>query len=423
MLFALLVMCVSILPPSAIIQGEPAKVVRVLAVSGPETDALIKESANFEKESGIVASIEQVARPLWNERKVRELVQDAGIHDVVMIGGGDDLLWVKTNAHWLPLNKYISADDQKLINHLDYFVKDGNLMGMPQYYNFPMLFYRKDLLENPTEQANFKAKYGHDLKVPTNYDELFQVAEFFNRPPQMYGFFIGGVDWSISLDHSYFLYGTGANYGDEKTGALTLNTDEQKRAMTALTRMLKFNPPGADTMSFFDGDTLMQKGQIFMYQNWFYIWQTFQQTMSDKVGMAPAVGDKQPSAALGSFVAVIPQAAPNPDNGGAFIKWMMSTEYQTAQTLETGDLPIRNDVLENADVQKKLVGLDQMEKSLPYLTYNQTTWSAELYSGVVEAIYKVQKGEMTADQAVDWLQNTKFAGRKAIEGAPTPPAP
>ncbi len=49
------------------------------------------------------------------------------------------------------------------------------------------------------------------------------------------------------------------------------------------------------------------------------------------------------------------------------------------------------------------------------LTYNHTTWAGELSSGVSEAIAKVNSGKMTAEQAAAWLQNDKFAGRKAIE--------
>lgn len=392
-----------------------AKVVRVLAVAGPETDALIEHARDFEKQTGIVASIEQVARPLWGERKVRELIEDSGIYDVVMVGGGDDLLWVKTKGHWLSLDGYLSKEDKEQLMHADYFMHDGKLMGVPQYYNFEMLFYRKDLLEDPKEQKAFKARYGRELTIPKTYDELQQVAEFFHRPPAMYGFFIGGVDWSVFLDHTYYTYGLGANYGDLKSGNLTLNTPQQKRAMAVLTQMTKFSPPGWETMSFFDGDQLMLNGKVFMYQNWFYIWKTLHDKVPDKIGMAPPTGDKQPGAHLGAFVAVIPKAAPNPDAGGAFIKWMLSPEFQKQQAIETGDLPVRQDVLKDTDLRKALVGIEVFEKTLPYMSYQHTTWANELSSGISEAIWKVLKNEMTPDQACDWLQNTKFRGRKAVE--------
>jgi multiple sugar transport system substrate-binding protein len=44
--------------------------------------------------------------------------------------------------------------------------------------------YRTDLFEDPTEQKNFKDKYGWDLQWPETWDQLDQIAEFFNRPDQ-----------------------------------------------------------------------------------------------------------------------------------------------------------------------------------------------------------------------------------------------
>lgn len=389
-----------------------AKVVRVLAVAGPETDALIKYAPEFEKATGITASIEQVARPLWNQRKVRELIENAGLYDVVMTGGGDDNTWVKYKAHVKDLSKLLPADqvDQLLLK--DKFTINGKLVGVPQYYNFPMLFYRKDLFGNPTEQANFKAKYGHDLAPPTSYQEMYQIAEFFNRPPNLYGFFIGGVDWSVFLDDTYFVYGLGGNYGDPSTNQLTLNSPQQKEAMNWLVKFSKFNPPGWQTESFFDGDKLVQSGKVAMYQNWFYIWNTFQKEVPDKIGMAPLAGK---GAHLGAFVATIPDAAPNPQAAAKFIQWMMGSTYQKEQAIETGDLPVRKDTLQDPDVRKALVGIEQYEKVLPTLQYNQTTWAGELSAGVSEAIAKALKGDMTPDAAADWLQNVKFQGRKAIE--------
>src|SRR5216683_2579936 len=323
------------------------KVVRVLAVAGPETDALIKHAPEFEKATGITASIEQVARPLWGQRKVRELIEGAGLYDVVMVGGGDDNTWVKYKAHVKDLSKVLPADQLSQVNLLDKFKINDKIVGIPQYYNFPML-----------------------------------------------------------------VYGLGGNYGDLSTKQLTLNTPEQKQALGWLGKFTALNPPGWQTENFFDGDTLVQNGKVAMYQNWFYIWKTFHDKMPDKIGMAPLVGK---AAHLGAFVATIPDAAPSPEAGAKFIQWMMGATYQKEQALETGDLPIRKDVMQDPDVRKALVGIDQFEKVLPNLQYNQTTWVGELSAGVTEAIFKVVKDHVSPDVAADWLQNEKFKGRKAIE--------
>ncbi|MRS04917.1 extracellular solute-binding protein, partial [bacterium] len=226
---------------------------------------------------------------------------------------------------------------------------------------------------------------------------------------------MGGVDWSVFLDYTYFLYGTGGNFGDLKTGNLTLNTPEFVRALDAMTRMSAFNPKGWETMSFFDCDTQMLQGKAFMYQNWFYEWTTFQKEMPDKIAMAPVTGDKQPGAHIGAMVAVIPTAAPDPDAAGQFISWMLGAQYQKEMMTATGNMPVRQDLINDPEVRNALVGIDMYEKTVPYLTYQHTTWPSELDSGVTEAIWKIFKGEMTAQEAADWLQNVKFANRKAIE--------
>ncbi|HTP58057.1 MAG TPA: hypothetical protein VMM82_04005, partial [Spirochaetia bacterium] len=103
------------------------------------------------------------------------------------------------------------------------------------------------------------------------------------------------------------------------------------------------------------------------------------------------------------------------DNAGKFISWMLSAQYQKEQAIDTGDLPVRKDVMKDPDVLKAIPYLPEYQKALPYLTYQYSTWPNELSSGISEAIWKVFKGQMTADQACDWLQNDKFKGRRAIE--------
>src|SRR5260370_41785792 len=85
--------------------SSSAKVVRVLAVAGPETHGLVKYAPDFEKSTGITASIEQVARPLWGQRKVRELIENAGLYDVVMSGVGGEKQWGQDKAHLKDLAK------------------------------------------------------------------------------------------------------------------------------------------------------------------------------------------------------------------------------------------------------------------------------------------------------------------------------
>lgn len=399
--------------PSPTPEGEGPKVVRVLAVAGPETDALMAGAKDFQDSTGITASIESVARDVWSPRKVAELIEGAGMYDIVFIGAGDDALWALEKADLVDLSDYVDDDLKADVMYSDLFTRDsGELIGVPQYLNFPMFFYRADLFADPANQADFEAQYGRELAPPSTYQEMHDLAEFFHNPPETYGFCLGGVDWSVFLDDTYFTYGLGGNYGDLETGELTLNSPEQVEALTWIDKLTDFNAPGWETQSFFDCDNLMQQGKVAMYQNWLYAWEVLKGSMGDTIAMAEPVGEKSH---LGAMVATIPAAAEHPDYAGEFINWMLSDDYQLAQTAATGNLPVRTSELAKPEFREALDGIDIYEKVVNRLTYNFTTWSGELSSGVAEGIAKVLAGEMSPQEAADWLQNDKFAGRTAIE--------
>ena len=393
---------------------ETPDAIRVLAVEGPETDALAAEAASFTEESGIEVKVDKVARDVWGQRKVAELTQDAGTYDIVFLGGGDDAVWMLEHAHVQDLTPYLSqevVDD--VVNHELFTTDDGAFVGAPQYYNFPVTLYRADLFEDPDEQAAFQTQYGRELAPPTTFDEYVDIATFFNRPDEgLYGTCLGGVDWSVFLDDTYFTYGQGSNFGDLETGELTLDTPEQVKAFEYIDTLTSLSAPGWEALSFFDCDNQMKAGSVAMYQNWLYAWNAVGSEMGDKLGIAPPAGEQTH---LGSMLATIPDAAPNPDGAGEFIAWMLTDDFQLAQTEQTGNLPVLQSQQDAAEFATALPELEMLKSVASRLTYLHSTWSGELGSGVAEAIAKVYSGEMTAAEAASWLQNEKFAGRKAIE--------
>ncbi|MEA4943721.1 MAG: extracellular solute-binding protein [Propionicimonas sp.] len=392
----------------------PSGEIRVLAVEGPETDALAAEAAGFTSSSGITVKVDKVARDVWGQRKVAELSQDAGTYDIVFLGGGDDAVWMLKHAHAKDLTPYLGADVVKdVVNHDLFTTEAGAFVGAPQYYNFPVTYYRADLFSNPDEQAAFKATYGRELAPPTTFDELVDIATFFNRPDKgLYGTCLGGVDWSVFLDDTYFTYGQDSNFGDLTTGGLTLNTPEQVKSLEYIKQLTALSAPGWESLSFFDCDNQMKAGTIAIYQNWLYAWRTLGADMGDTLAMAPPAGVKTH---LGAMLATIPEKAPNPDAAGAFIAWMLGDAYQLAQTTQTGNLPVLESQQASADFAAALPELEMLKTVAARLTYLHTTWSGELSSGVSEAIAKVTSGKASAQEAARWLQEEKFAGRKAIE--------
>ena len=398
-------------------EAAAPKLLRVLHVAGPEADHLAANVGKFETATGAKVAIDLITREAMAEKTMRELIEQRGDYDIVLSIAGDDYVTYVYKGAYIPIENYLSKDEVKRYWGREAFTdpRTGKMAGIPQYHNFQMLFYRKDLLNDPKEKAAFKSKYGRELKVPVSFKELYEVAEFFHRPPKMYGYTLGGLEWSWWCDYQYFLFGEGENAGDEK-GNLTINTPGAIKALDYLAKMTRFNPPGWEAQSFFDGDALMKEGKIFMYHNWTYIWKDFVDNFPDKVGLAVPVGDVEPGIYLSGWLGLIPAKTANPELAAEFLKWMGAYEYQKQITMDIlGNLSSRSDVLKDTEIRASYPGIEQLQQALPYVHNMRCTWKAELSSGVYDAFFRVIKKEMSAKEAMDHLQNVKFAGRKAIE--------
>lgn len=109
-------------------------------------------------------------------------------------------------------------------------------------------FYRGDLLDDPTEQANFESKYGRPLRFPLTWEEQAEVAEFFTRPDQqLFGDvatlapFWGVVNWNqrfVSAANPNQVY-----FNDDMSA--NVNNEAGVRAFEELLRSLDWHEPGA----------------------------------------------------------------------------------------------------------------------------------------------------------------------------------
>jgi multiple sugar transport system substrate-binding protein len=109
--------------------------------------------------------------------------------------------------------------------------------------------YRKDLFEDPKEQADFKAKYGWDLQWPETWEQLDQLAEFFHRPDQN---LLGCTDIRNSiwgLTNWVQRYASFANpammYFDPQTGKPMINSEAGVKATQEYADTMKFKSPDA----------------------------------------------------------------------------------------------------------------------------------------------------------------------------------
>ncbi len=225
-----------------------AETINILMESVPDTRFVEEVLPAFTEATGIEVDLEVVNYAEMHTKLVPQLVAPTGSYDAIVV----DFYWVGefTKAGWLqPLDERIAADG---FDTSVYFPSLMNLVGevdgttyMLPFYNYAMgLTYRKDMIDDPAEQAAFKEKYGMDLKVPETWDEYEKQVEFFTRDTDNDGQtdFYGVVNQGlrpdpIAMEWSNYLYAQGGQYYEEGTWQPMLDTPEAIAALEAYKRI------------------------------------------------------------------------------------------------------------------------------------------------------------------------------------------
>ncbi|MGI9254518.1 MAG: extracellular solute-binding protein, partial [Thermomicrobiales bacterium] len=193
----------------------------------------------------------------------------------------------------------------------------SSLLGMQQFgdavYGVPYhdgpecLAYRKDLFEDPREQAAFREQYGYDLAVPVTWGQFVDAARFFHRPEQglsgtVFAAFPDGHN--TVYDFCLQLWGRGGELADAQ-GRPTLDTPEAAAALDfyrAAVNDRTMTPAGLEEIDSVKSGELFASGQVAMMVNWFGFAAVCEQPGSPtkgKVGVAPVpAGEGRESASL-----------------------------------------------------------------------------------------------------------------------------
>ena len=152
---------------------------------------------------------------------------------------------------------------------------NGELTSLPLYVTGTTMYYRKDLLEHPEEKANFKAKYGYELKVPETYKEFYDVAQFFTRKTgqKLAGQTLKADFYGAShsnkpvnflwFDYVNYLMAFGAdNIYNEQTKRPTFNSPEAIASGEYYVSLVPFLPPGHLTMASGAATAMFAEGNV-----------------------------------------------------------------------------------------------------------------------------------------------------------------
>jgi multiple sugar transport system substrate-binding protein len=240
-----------------------------------------------------------------------------------------------------------------LEDYLPCFAAEGYGRLGDNWYAFPddgdlfILYYRKDLFEDPKNQADFKAKYGYELVPPKTWKEFNDIGNFFTDTyaPELYG---GAIQRADDLD---FYWWTGAFSGN---GGQFFNTDTMKplinskagvKTLQEMVDQNKWMPPGVEKWGFMEVLSAWLEGKLAMTITWPPIgrWSAGYGAATEqlswvptskvigKVGYAPMPGGRPTMG--GGWAMGVSSDSKHKDAAYLFVQWMNSPEISLQRVM------------------------------------------------------------------------------------------
>ena len=192
-------------------------------------NALVELSKDFTAKTGINMKFEFVPWPNFADRFLNELNSKGKLCDL-MIGDSQWIGGSAENGHYVKLNDFFAKEGIKMSDFMPATVIGYSQWpkNTPNYWALPAMgdavgwTYRKDWFAKPELQAEFKAKYKRELAPPKTWDELKQIAEFFQGREidgkKVYGasIFTERGSEGITMGVTNALYPFGFKYQDPK---------------------------------------------------------------------------------------------------------------------------------------------------------------------------------------------------------------
>jgi multiple sugar transport system substrate-binding protein len=311
-------------------------------------NALVELSKDFTAKTGVQMKFEFVPWTSYADRFLNELNSHSKLCDLII----GDSQWIggsAENGHYVKLNDFfdkngIKMDDFMPATVLGYSEWPKNT---PNYWALPAMgdavgwTYRKDWFSRPEIQAAFKAKYGRDLAPPKTYDELKQIAEFFQGRQidgkTVYGaaIFTERGSEGITMGVTNVLYDWGFQYDDPKNPYQMdgfVNSEGAVKGLEFYKSLYKCcTPPGYSNGYMQEGLDAFKSGQVAMMMNWFAFFPGLYKDPNvggDKIGFFVNPGEKDHYTQLGGQGISVVSYSDKRDDALNYMKWFAQPDVQ-----------------------------------------------------------------------------------------------
>ncbi len=309
---------------------------------------------------------------------------------------------------------------------------DQKIYGFQADGDAYLMFYHKDMLEDPDERARYEDRFGTALEVPRSWAELDRQMEWFHRPDdnQWGGVLLRspeylGWEWWVRF-HAYGVW----PFSEEMVSQI--NSAEGCAALEDMIRSAEFLHPSATSSKFSETWQRFAEGRSYCNIGWGGAQKYYNQAGSavkDRLSYGPT-----PGGAIGPGGAVVPipyfnwgwsyvisRASARPRIGYLFSLFASSPEMSTRAVRESGGFfdPNRPEHYDDPVIQEVYskpfldVHKASLRQAIPDL---YLVGQAEYFRVLNEALADALNGDVTPQRALErasqlWEMITSRAGR------------
>lgn len=322
------------------------KTITVATRSGDFSDALKEAAKYFHAVSGAKVVVQSF--PPGNDVEKIQL-------DLSTSKTFDAVLMPVANIHSYAASGYLrKIDDFKKIADPNLDIKDfipsvldlygkyqGTLYAFPYKPDTQMLFYRKDIFDDPAVRQKYQADTGEELKVPTTNEQMIKVADYFTKSknpdsPVEYGYLSQAFDQAGRLTWM----NRAGQYGQTVTNSkndVTVNNADTKKAMKDVLRLQKDTSPQWLQLGWDEANKMFADGKALMMEQWPGLYASVNadgSKVKDKVGFAVTPGG---SPVLGGWSIAVTSGSKNADLAYKFIEFATSKDAELLKIDNTMD--------------------------------------------------------------------------------------
>ena len=244
---------------------KPERVLRVLSFRDRQSAALRIALPEFEKQHSIRVQFDDIPASTVATKMMTDLAA-GGTYDVYTV---DEPFIPQFHTSLLGVEEWPRTTTDKNTGGfeskaLEAAKVQGSLVGLPVNGNVYQYIFRKDLLNDPVEKTNFQKRFNRALQPARSFLELREIAQFFHRPPNLYGFApFTKMSEGTTVELLWLLAGFGYKPGSTNIDIATIS-----EALEFYESLLKTAPKSARAWHHTERMSAYAKGRVAQMMTW-----------------------------------------------------------------------------------------------------------------------------------------------------------